>query len=121
MVFKKNRRNIMKLNYPLVIGTLSLALIGCNTTGIDRQHPETIASATAFSNVIVYPTRADIPKNSRIIGKVTASNKLPNGLKASPDEIMVELKRKAFLNGANGIVHVTPGTAQTTANAVISY
>lgn len=110
----------MNLRNMLVLSTLGLGLVGCNTTGIDRQHPETLASAQAYQSVTVYPTRADVPRHSRILGKVTAQNKLPNGMKASPEAILIELKRQAVLLGANGIVHVTPGVAQTTADAVLT-
>ena len=110
----------MNLRNVLVLSTLGLSLVGCNTTGIDKQHPETVVSAQAYQSIAVYPARADVPRHARVLGKVTAQNKLPNGMKASPEAILIELKRQAVLLGANGIVRVTPGLAQTTADAVLT-
>lgn len=110
----------MKLNTTLTIAALSLTLIGCNTTGINGSNASAMPASQEYKNVIVYSSIAEMPKHSRIIGKVQAQNKLSNGLKATPEQIIVELKRQALLKGGNGIVHVMPGTAQTTADALIS-
>ena len=118
---EEDTMNNLKITLISVLALGSL-LAGCNRTGINANAPDVIASQhTQYSSVQVYPTRADIPKNSKIIGKVIAQNKNPNGLKASPEQIIEELKRQATLVGGNGIVHVTPGISQTTANAVVTY
>ena len=113
--------NKLKIAYMNAL-VISALLTGCNSTGINANAPDAIpAMNSSYPLVQVYPKRADIPKNSKIIGKVTAQNKNINGVKSSPEEIIEELKRQAVLAGGNGIVHVTPGTSQTTANAVIVY
>lgn len=107
----------------LVVGTMVAAavlLTGCNTTGITKQNAAAIGAVdTQFSHITVYQNRADLPKHTKILGKVTAQNTHMDGTKASSQAIMTELKRQAVLMGGTGIVHVTPGTAQTTADAVI--
>ena len=111
-----------KFQFTINVLAVSTLITACNHTGINPNTPDAIpAKHSPYALVQVYPARADIPKNSKIIGKVTAQNKNPNGTKASPVEIMDELKRQAALLGGNGIVHITPGTSQTTANAVITY
>lgn len=128
-IFKKSSSkreyvmNKLKITCASVL-TLGSLLTGCaHHPDIKVYPPNTVPPSpyTSFSPVQVYPHRTDIPPNSRIIGKVTAQNKKPNGVQATPGEIIEELKRQAALLGGNGIWHITPGTSQTTANAVVSY
>lgn len=103
------------------IGLLSLSILlaSCNTTGINANHPNDVnVNTVRYNSIQVYNKRADLPRGTKIIGRVTAQNYLPNGIKASPENIITELKRQAAIKGGNGIVFVTPGTVQTTANAV---
>lgn len=112
------------MNYKLhVIGAATAILLtGCNHTGLNPNNPASIyASDTQFMQVQLYPNQHVLPKNARLLGKVTAQNTNLDGTKASKKAIILELKRQAALLGANGIYHITPGTAQTTADAFVLY
>ena len=94
-------------------------LTGCNTNPINPANPPITPTYDAQHDlIVVYQKRADLPRGTKIIDHVTALNKLPNGQKASPESVMIELKRQARLAGGMGIVNIIPGTAQTTADVV---
>lgn len=98
---------------------LSCILTGCNTNKINPVNPPLTPTYDANHELIsVYTHRSEIPYGAKIIGHVTAMNKYPNGTKATPEAIMVELKKQAKLAGGFGIIHITSGTAQTTADVV---
>ena len=104
------------------VGLLAISslLAGCNSTGINPNHPRDVSSIDSrYLSVQVFNKRADLPRGSKILGKITAQNKLPDGAKASPEAIVDELKRQALLLGGNGVIFVTPGSVQTHANAVL--
>jgi uncharacterized lipoprotein NlpE involved in copper resistance len=97
---------------------LSCILTGCNNK-IDPNNPPITPNYDAQHELItVYQNRADIPQGAKIITHVTALNTLPNGSKATPGAVMVELKRQAQLAGGFGLINIIPGTAQTTADVV---
>lgn len=114
----------MKIKNALLIGLAlnALYLSGCTSTEnneftndlplTDKQH------ARVNEQVTVYKARAELPRNTVIIGKVSSQNTNPDGTKASKERILLELKRQAVKAGGNGIVRITPGIAQTTADAV---
>lgn len=98
---------------------LSCILTACNTNKIDPQNPPITPNYDAKHELIsVYKSRAEIPYGAKIIDHVTAMNTYPDGSKASPEAIMIELKKEAKRVGGFGIIHITPGTAQTTADVV---
>lgn len=103
-----------------LITALTCTLTACNTAHIDPANPPVTPNYDAKHDlIVVYQNRADIPKGGKIVGNVASLNKLPDGSKASPQAIMVELKKQAWLLGGNGIVNITPGIAQTTADVVV--
>lgn len=112
------------MNYKLqFIGAVAAVLLtGCNHTGLNPNNPASIYSSdTQFMQVQLYPNHHILPKNAKLLGKVTAQNTNLDGSKASKKAIILELKRQAALLGGNGIYHITPGTAQTTADAFVLY
>lgn len=97
---------------------LSCILTACQNK-IDPSNPPITPNYDATHELItVYKSRSEIPKGAKIIDHVTALNTLPNGNKAAPGAVMVELKRQAKLAGGFGLINITPGTAQTTADVV---
>jgi hypothetical protein len=99
-----------------------LVLSGCSS--MEKKEiasayvPVPTVTEVQINHVKIYKSRAEIPKYSKIIGTVTAQNYNLDGTKASPVAIIAELKRLALLQGGYGIVHITKGTAQTTADVV---
>ena len=111
-----------KLHLTISVLAITTLLTACNHTGINPRSPDTIPEKNSpYTLMQVYPSRADLPKNSKFVGKFTEQNKDANVVKFTPVEIMVELKRQAALLGGNGLVQLIPGTSQTTANAVFTY
>lgn len=109
---------MLKKYIPIMI-TLSCILSACNTNRIDPNNPPITPNYDAQNKLItVYMYRSEIPHGAKIIDHVTALNTLPNGQKASPGAIMIELKRQAKLAGGFGLINIIPGTAQTTADVV---
>jgi uncharacterized protein YbjQ (UPF0145 family) len=108
----------MNLYNILSVTVLGFVLAGCNGSGIQPHNADTVVTAETYNKVTVYTPRLTPPK-TKLVGTVIAQNKFANGMKATPEEIMTELKRQAFALGANGLIHVTPGAAQTTADAVV--
>lgn len=103
--------------YPII--ALTGLLTACNTNSINPMNPPLTPTYDAkHGAVTVYTDRSEIPQGARIIGHVKAVNKLSNGSKASPEAVMIELKSQAKRAGGIGIIHITPGIAQTTADVV---
>ncbi|MDP3267698.1 MAG: hypothetical protein Q8M40_01485 [Legionella sp.] len=107
----------------------SISLTACNSNGVNNAVMDEAALNSApvpphrmdhVTQVVVFKTRADLPRYSKIIGHVTALNTNQNGTKANPNAVILELKRQAVLKGGNGIVNIIPGTAQTTADVVVT-
>ncbi|WP_058534512.1 hypothetical protein [Legionella saoudiensis] len=101
----------------------SIIALSCILSACQKQIDPTNAPLTpnydaTHELITVYKDSTEIPKGATIITHVKAMNSLPNGTKATPEAIMVELKRQAKLAGGFGLVHITPGTAQTTADVV---
>lgn len=112
----------MNYRLPFIASATALLLAGCNHTGLSPNNPASIYSADSeFIHVHLYPNQHSLPKNTQLLGKVTAQNHNLDGSKASKKAIVLELKRQAALLGANGLIHITPGTSQTTADAFVLY
>ena len=109
------------------IAGAAIALTGCNTTDmtatIGNGNGVTTSKvhhqATSAEKVKVYYSKSEIPKHYQVIGRVSAQNYNIVGMTISQDNIIAELKKQAAALGAKGIVHVTSGLAQTTAEAIL--
>ena len=67
-------------------------------------------------NIKAYDAR---PKNCQVVGRISADNYNVVGMEHSQETIMTELKKQASSIGANGIININSGLAQTTAEAVV--
>ena len=113
----------MKKRFILIntVVACTLMLGGCVHNGqmveavpTTKQHYQ----PTYPDQVMVY-NKADMPRHSTVIGKVTAMNHNFMGMTLTQEKIMRELKRGAASLGANGIKHVRTGQMETTAEAII--
>lgn len=111
-----------------VIGVVSIAsflmLGGCSVS--DMKEAVGNGNATRTANVKLKPIYASdvkiysrTPKHYKVIGRVAADNYGLVGIEHSQKTIMTELKKQAASIGANGVLHIHAGLAQTTAEAVL--
>lgn len=106
----------------------AIVLTGCNTTDIKAAMGNGDAVSTTANQhrkpinpdqVKIYHSKSELPKHHTVIGRVSAANYNMIGMTISQESIMSELKKQAASIGANGIIHISTGLAQTTAEAVL--
>lgn len=109
-----------------VLGVSAVALVGC--TSADMRAMVNGGDAVATSNAHRQPTHpenikvhstSDIPKHYQVIGRVSAQNDNLVGIPRSQASILAELKKQAASLGATGIINLSNGMTQTTAEAIV--
>jgi hypothetical protein len=119
----------MKIRFFLINAVVvsAVSLSGCSSTDMKVMLGSGDAVSTTSGHlkptnpekVKIYHSKSALPKNHKIIGRVTAANYNLLSLPNSQTFIMAELKKQAATIGANGITHIATGMAQTTADAVL--
>lgn len=117
----------MKIGYYVkgAIAGAAFILSGCNTTDIRATVNNGDAVTTTKTNTVVSNAskikvlHSDHSNNYKVVGRISTQNYNFVGMTISQESILTELKKQAAAMGANGIVNITTGLAQTTAEAVI--
>lgn len=99
-------------------------LSGCSMS--DMKEAVGMGNATRTSNVKLKPIQPSYvkiynrkPAHYKVIGRVSADNYSVIGMEHSQKTVMNELKKQAASLGANGVLNIHAGLAQTTAEAVL--
>lgn len=104
-----------------------LNLTGCSTSDMHNMVDggESIATSSVKhasispSHVKLYYSDLSVSKHMEILGRVSANNDNLMGIPHSQETISEELKKRAALLGANGVIHIKTGFEQTTGDAVM--
>ena len=121
----------MRLNSKVGVCVLGLGvmfLTGCSTTDVKGMvyggsavsTGKTQMQAINPSQVKIYYANKDVPKRYKVIGRVSVENYTLLGMTYSQLSIAEAMKKQAASIGANGVIHVSSGLAQTTGDAVIT-
>ena len=104
---------------------LSLVLLsGCAMS--DVKEAIGTGNATRTASVKLKPIQtSDVkiynhaPKHYKVIGRISADSYSLIGMEHLQKTVMNELKKQAASIGANGVLHIHSGLAQTTAEAIL--
>lgn len=77
-------------------------------------------SAVSADHVKLYYSNLNAPKHYQIVGHISANNDSLVGVPHSQQTIATELKKQAASLGANGVINISAGLEQTTADAILS-
>lgn len=112
----------------LGIASASLLLASCSTNDVKGMVNGGSAVSTVKSNlnptkqnlVKIYYSNKELPKKYKVVGRVSVENYNVVGMTNSQASIAEALKKQAASIGANGIINVSSGLAQTTGDAIIT-
>ncbi len=76
-------------------------------------------SPTSSSAVKVYDS-SNKPHHYRVVGRISADNYNMVGIEHSQESVLEELQKQAASLGANGVINLSQGMAQTTAEAIVT-
>lgn len=117
----------MKIRFILMnmVIVSSFTLTGCSTTDVNATLGDgnNVKTANQHFNAVnpeqvkIY-YKSELPKHYTVVGRVAVQNYNIVGMTTSQESIMKELKKQAASMGANGIIHISTGLAQTTAEAI---
>ena len=110
-----------------LLAVTTLGLTVCTSSDLNAliaQSDEVSSSnvrlaATDPSQVKIYYTNQDVPKNYKVIGRVTAEIYNMIGMEHSQSAIVAQMQKQAASLGANGVMNVTNGITQTTGVAIL--
>lgn len=111
----------------VVLATSILGLSGCAATDIKNIVDDGSAVSTSTkklhpvsaSKVRLYYSSSEYPKHYQVVGQISAENYSMVGIEHSQTTIANELKKQAGSIGANGVININSGLAQTVGTAII--
>ncbi|OAI46005.1 hypothetical protein AYO45_01985 [Gammaproteobacteria bacterium SCGC AG-212-F23] len=106
---------------------LSVALSGCSTADVKNLVSDGNAMSTTQiksastnpQNVKLFYAGNKNPKYYTVVGRVSAENYNIVGIEHAQSSVAEELKKQAASIGANGVINITQGLAQTTGDAIL--
>jgi hypothetical protein len=124
MKLKTNMRTLLMR----IVAVSAIALAGCSTTDVKAlvsqgnavSTTSTHLPATHPNRVKIYYSNIGLPKQYKIVGRVSVENYNMLGMEHSQASIAEELRKQAASIGANGVMNVYSGLTQTIGDAIIS-
>jgi hypothetical protein len=124
---------VMEIKNSMKKMVISLAVLsiftvsGCATSDLknivsDGNAMSTTNSKTSPTNpnkVRLFYSGNEKPRYYKMVGKISAENYNIVGMEHTQSSIAEELKKQAASIGANGVININSGMAQTTGDAVI--
>lgn len=110
-----------------LVATSMVILAGCSTSDMQNivsngnamSTTDKGLSATTPNKVQLFYTKQNTPKHYTVVGRVSAENYNVIGIEHTQIAIAQELKNQAASIGANGVININTGLAQTIGDAVI--
>jgi hypothetical protein len=109
----------------LALGS-SMALFGCTASDVTNlvsngSSVSTVNKKLAPTNpnkVKLYYSSSENPRHYKVVGRVSAENYSIVAMEHTQAAIAEELKKQAASIGANGVINIQTGLAQTTGDAI---
>ncbi len=120
--------NAKVITLATALAMATLGLTGCASSDLNAlvAQGDAVSSsnvklaATDPSRVKIYYTNQGVPKNYKVIGRVTAEIYNMVGMEHSQTAIAEQMKKQAASLGANGVINVASSMAQTTGVAILA-
>ncbi|MBV9576342.1 MAG: hypothetical protein JO149_06935 [Gammaproteobacteria bacterium] len=98
----------------------ALSLTGCANDILNQGSAVSNTSKdTQQNHVKLYYGNSGLPKHYKVVGRVSAENYNLFAMENSQADIAQELKNQAASIGANGVMNISTGLAQTTGDAIV--
>lgn len=101
-----------------------IALTGCAMSDVTNLTSQGSAVSNvnqmneSQTGVKLYYGNSRLPKHYKVVGRVSAENYNMIGMEHDQACIAAELKKQALSIGANGVMNISSGLAQTTGDAI---